>query len=85
MRSASDYAERSRSSCEVGDSTVRFSVGSAREGTRGMCYMWKQPWPIAATGHAVGLLYGLGGGLGGHSSLQAGGIGLVCEGRKAAM
>ena len=85
MRSVSDYAGISKSSCEVGDSTVRFSVGSAREGTRGMCYMRKQPRPIAATGHAVGLRHGLGGGLGGHSSLQLGGVGLVYERGEAAM
>jgi hypothetical protein len=42
---------------------------------RCVCYMWEQPWPIAATGQAVGLLHGLGGGLGGHSSLQSGGVG----------
>jgi hypothetical protein len=57
-------------------------MGYAREGTRGVCYMWEQPWPIAATGHAVGLL---GGGLGGHSSLLPGGIGVVYGRRKAAM
>ena len=44
----------------------------AREHGRWMCYMWEQPWPIAAT---VGLLHRLGGGLGGHSSLQLGGVG----------
>jgi len=56
-----------------------FSMGYAREGTRDVCYMWEQPWPIAATGHAVGLL---GGGPGGHSSLQPGGIGVVYERRE---
>jgi len=60
------------SSCEVGGSTGRFSVGSAREGTGDVRYMWEQPWPVAAT---VGLLHRLGGGLGGHSSLQLGGVG----------
>ena len=44
----------------------------AREHGRWMCYMLEQPWPIAATGQAVGSLHGLGGGLGGHSSLQLG-------------
>lgn len=84
MRSVSDFAGISRSSCEVGGSTVRFSVGSAREGTRGACYMWEQPWPIAATGQTIGSLHGLGGGLGGHSSLQLGGVGLVYERGEAA-
>jgi hypothetical protein len=79
VHSASDYARILRSSCEVGDSTARFSVGSGQEGTRGMRYMWEQPWPIAATGQAVGLLHGMGGGLGGHSSLQPGGDGLIYE------
>lgn len=55
-------------------------MGSAREGTGGVCYMWEQPWPIAATGQAVGLLHGLGGGLGGHSSLQPGGVGWYMRG-----
>jgi hypothetical protein len=49
-----------------------------------MYYIWKQPRPIAATGNAVGLLHWLGGGRGGHSSLQLGGIVCIQEVSKAA-
>lgn len=38
-RSVSDCARISRSSCGVGGSIGRFSVGSAREGTRGVLHM----------------------------------------------
>lgn len=53
-----------------------------RKRVREVYYMWEQPWPIATTGQAVGLLHGLGGGLGGHSSLQAGGVGGYVRGER---
>jgi hypothetical protein len=51
---------------------------------RGVYYIWEQPRSIAATGHAVGLLHWLGGGRGGHSSLQLGGFVCIQEGIKEA-
>lgn len=76
MRSTSDCVRRQKPSCAAGGSTRRFSERFAQDGTRGVYYIWEQPWPIATTGNAVGLL---GGGLGGHSSLQLGGIVYVCK------
>ena len=42
-------------------------------------YIWEQPRSIPTSRKAVGMLHGLGGRLGGHSSLQAGGVDLVYE------
>jgi hypothetical protein len=83
MRSMSDSAMIPRLSCGVGDSTGMFSVSSAREVMESVYYMWEQPWPIATTRYAVGLLHWLGGERGGHSSLQLGGI-VVYKGSEAA-
>jgi hypothetical protein len=69
-RSRRDFGERQRRDCGVGDSTVRFSVGLSCARDVDVLYIWEQPRSIPTSRQAVGMLHGLGGRLGGHSSLQ---------------